>query len=204
MKKLIPLAPALLLLWALSSCTSYNYYQAAINKTNMSGYHTFAWMPHAKSSNRSMGSMADMKIKEAATTALVAKGLQINQQHPDLIINYTRVVGTGTYTTYYTPYYGGYWGWGWGWGWYRPWYYWGSPFAYPGAVTYADKSHYREGTLIIDLIDPRTRKIVWRGFGVGEVHHDPQKDVEDLPRVVDGILSQLQVIPYAQPRMRQS
>ena len=54
--------------------------------------------------------------------------------------------------------------------------------------------------MIIDLIDPHTRKIVWRGFGVGEVHHDPEKDIEDLPKVVDGILDQLQVAPVSMRR----
>src|ERR1700757_2327637 len=106
MKKLIYLASAVFVLSGLSACTSYNYYQAGINKTNMSGYHTFAWMPPAKrGDNKTLGDAADMRIKEAATNALVAKGLQINQQHPDLIVNYRRFVGTGSYTTYYTPYY---------------------------------------------------------------------------------------------------
>src|SRR6202012_5876609 len=118
MKKLIPLAAALFLLCGLSACTSYNYYQAAINKTNMSGYHSFAWMPPSRSAGRNTADMADMKVKEATVAALQAKGLQVNQQHPDLIVNYTRVVGTGSYTTYYSPYYGGWGGWGlcWGWG----------------------------------------------------------------------------------------
>jgi len=202
MKKLFYLALAVFLLSGFSACTSYNYYQAGINKTNMSGYHTFAWMPQAKSGNQTLGDAADMRVKESTTNALVAKGLQINQQHPDLIVNYTRIVGTGSYTTYYSPYYGGYgaWGFGWGWGWYRPWYAYGAPFGYYGNITYADKGHYKEGTLIIDLIDPHTRKIVWRGFGVGEVHHNPEKDVEDLPKVVDGVLAQLQLAPGSAKR----
>jgi hypothetical protein len=201
MKKLVFLAATVLLLSGLSACTSYNYYQAAINKTNMSGYHTFAWMPNAKSGNKTLGDAADMRVKEATTNALVAKGLQINQQHPDLVVNYTRIVGKGSYTTYYSPYASPYFGWGYGWGWYRPWYAWGGPFSYYGNVTYAEQGHYKEGTLIIDLIDPHTRKIVWRGFGVGEVHRNPEKDVEDLPKVVDGIFDQLQLAP---PSMRRS
>ena len=175
----------------------------------MSGYHSFAWMPQANKDDKKMaGSVADAKIKDAATTELVAKGLQLSQKNPDLIVNYTAVVGRGTRTNYYSPYYGGYPGWGWGfgggwggygWGWggyYRPYYnYYGAPFAYYGGITYAEKEHYREGTLIIDLIDTHTRKIVWRGFGVGEVHKDPQKDIDDLPKVVNGILNQLQIMP---------
>ena len=45
MKRIINLALIVLLLSGLSACTSYNYYIAAINKSNLSSYHTFAWMP---------------------------------------------------------------------------------------------------------------------------------------------------------------
>ncbi|HEY8784083.1 MAG TPA: DUF4136 domain-containing protein [Mucilaginibacter sp.] len=207
MKRSIYLAAIVLILSGLSACTTYNYYTAAINKTNLSNYHTFAWMPQTKDDNKKMTSdLADTKIKDGATNALVAKGFRLDQQNPDLVVNYTRIVGRGTRTNYYSPYYDGFYpgwglgwglgfGWGWGWGYYRPYYYYGAPFAYYGGLTYAEKEHYKEGTLIIDLIDTHTRKIVWRGFGVGEVHHDPQKDIDDLPKVVNGILDQLQLTP---------
>jgi len=178
----------------------------------MGGYHTFAWMPPSKTiENNNMGQMADAKIKDAATSALVAKGLQLNQQHPDLLISYTSIVGRGARTNYYTPYYSGFYpgwgfgfGYGWGYGWYRPYYAFGGPFAYYGGLTYAEKEHYKEGTLIIDIIDTRTRKIVWRGFGVGEVHHNRQKDIDDLPKVVNGILDQLHLTSPPPAGMRQS
>jgi hypothetical protein len=204
MKRSICAAFIVFTLMGLSACTSYDYYTAAINKTNLSNYHTFAWMPPAqKGNNKMMGDVADAKIKDAATAALAAKGLRLNQHNPDLVVTYTSIVGRGSRTNYYSsyPYYGGlYPGWGfgfgWGWGWYRPYYYaYGAPFAYYGGLTYAEKEHFKEGTLIIDLIDTRTRRIVWRGFGVGEVHHNPQKDVDDLPKVVSGVLDQLQVTP---------
>ena len=202
MKKSIYLPLIVLILSGLSACTSYNYYTAAINKSNLSRYHTFAWMPPGD--KRVKNETADAKIKDAATSALVTKGFTLSQHNPDLVVNYTTVVGTGSRTTYYSPYDGFYPGWGlgfgwgsrWGWGWgYRPYYYaYGAPFAYSGAV-YAEKDHYKEGTLIIDLVDSHTHKIVWRGFGVGEVHNNPQKNIEDLPKVVSGVLDQLQVTP---------
>ena len=212
MKKLIYVAFAVLLTCGFSACTSYNYYKAAINKTNMSGYHTFAWMPPSKTGSK-VGDMADIKIKDAATTALVAKGLQVSQRNPDLIVNYNRIVGTGSYTTYHSPYYGGFypafgyagWGYGWGWGYgYRPYYAFGGPFDYYGGLTYAERGHYKEGTVIVDLIDARTRRIVWRGFGVGEVHHNQQKDIDDLPKVVNGILDQLNTQPPRPVNTRES
>jgi hypothetical protein len=208
MKKSTYLALMVLMLSGLSACTSYNYYTAAINKTNLSSYHTFAWMPPANTGDKKMSNdVADAKIKDATTNALVAKGLRLSQRNPDLVVSYSTIVGRGTRTNYYSPgYYGGGWGgfgwggwggfgWGGGWG-YRPYYYaYGAPFDYYGGLTYAEKEHYKEGTLIIDLIDTHTRKIVWRGFGVGEVHKNPQKTIDDLPKVVDGVLAQLQVTP---------
>ena len=187
----------------LSACSSYNYYTAAINKTNLSNYHTFAWMPPAGSSNnKQANNMADVKIKDAATAALVSKGLRLSQTQPDLVVSYSRQVGIGTKTYYYSNYYNGgfYPGWGlgfgYGFGWgYRPYYYaYGAPFSYYGG-SYAEKGHYKEGTIIIDLIDTHTRRIVWRGFGVGEVHKDQQKNIEELPKVVNGVLEQLQLMP---------
>jgi len=196
----------------LSACTSYDYYTAGLNRTNLSEYRTFAWMPPARNRNTSAnGSMvADAKIKDAATAALQAKGLTLDQRNPDIIVSYSSVVGRGTRTYYYPEYFGGYpgyypgfgfglgwggWG-GWG-GWYRPYYYYGAPFVYGGVGVSTE--NYKEGTLIIDLIDRHTRQIVWRGFGVGEVHHNPQKNLDDLPEIVNGILDQLSLAPSSAP-----
>jgi len=210
MKKLIYLSLMIFTLAGLSACNSYNYYTAGLNRTNMSGYHSFAWMPANHDPNRKVknNDEADAKIKDAATNALQAKGLTLQTHRPDLIVVYTATVGRGTRTDYYSAYpgfYGGWgwgagWGWGsrWGWGgWARPGYYaWGDPFLYYGGLTYAEQETYKEGTLIIDLIDTRTKKVVWRGYGVGEVHHNPQKNIDDIPKVVSGIIDQLNMTPH--------
>jgi hypothetical protein len=192
----------------LSSCSSYNYYTAGLNKTNMSQYRSFAWLPPEGKNKNPASSAADLKIKDATVASLSGKGLRLQTGNPDLLVTYTATVGRGSKTIYSPTYYGtgfypgfypgfglGYGlGWGYGWG-YRPYYYYGlgSPFVYYGGSTATGKEHYKEGTLIIDLIDTRTHKVVWRGFGVGEVHHNQQKDIDDLPKVVDGIISQLQL-----------
>ncbi|MBS1504597.1 MAG: DUF4136 domain-containing protein [Bacteroidetes bacterium] len=199
MKTLIYLVLACAIAATLPGCSSYNYYTAGLNKTNMSGYRSFAWLPPAGKSRQA--SQADLRIKDAAVASLTAKGLRMDQGNPDLLVTYTATVGRGVKDVYYPTYYGSggfYPGWGfgfgWGWGgWYRPYYYWGGPFTYYGGMTAVDKEHYKEGTIIIDLIDTRTKRVVWRGFGVGEVHKNPQKNIEDLPKVVDGIIDQLNV-----------
>lgn len=199
MKTLIYLALGLFVVSGLSACSSYNYYTAGLNKTNMSGYRSFALMPQGKTTNTPPA--ADLKIKDAAVASLSMKGLRLQNNNPDLLVTYTASVGRGSKTVYYPTYYGsGFYpglglgfGWGGGWGWgYRPYYGIGGP-AFYGGYTAVDKEHYKEGTIVIDLIDTRTKRVVWRGFGVGEVHRNPQKNIDDLPKVVDGIISQLQV-----------
>jgi hypothetical protein len=199
MKTSIYLVLGFLLISGLSACSSYNYYTAGLNKTNMSQYHSFAWMPpEGKGDNKpTANAIADLKIKDAAVASLTTKGLRMQKNNPDLLVTYTAKVGLGSKTVYYPTYYdaGFYPGFGLGWGWgYRPYYYgFGYPFAYYGGLTAVDKEHYKEGTIIIDLIDTHTKKVVWRGYGVGEVHHNVQKNIDDLPKVVEGIINQLQL-----------
>jgi len=199
MKTLLSLLLVTFLVAGLSSCRSYDYYTAGLNKTNMSQYRSFAWMAPKSNNKSALSGVADARVKDAAVASLSSKGLRLNQNNPDLLVTYSAMVGKGAKTVYAPTYYGtgaGFYpslGFGWGWGWYRP--YWGSSFTYYGGETAVGKEHFNEGTVIIDLIDSRTHKIVWRGFGVGEAHKNQQKDIDDLPKVVGGIIDQLQLAP---------
>jgi hypothetical protein len=205
MKTLLNLLFGFLFIAGISSCRSYNYYTAGLNKTNMSQYRSFAWLPPQAGKKSDMSAIADTKVKSAAIASLSAKGLRLNDNHPDLLVTYTAMVGQGSKTVMTPTYYGGGgfypyagfgWGYGYGWGgWYNPYYAFGGPYTYYGGYTATGREHYKEGTVIIDLIDSRTHKIVWRGFGVGEAHKNQQKDIDDLPKVVDGIIDQLSLAP---------
>ncbi|MBK0380490.1 DUF4136 domain-containing protein [Mucilaginibacter segetis] len=191
MRKYVYLMLTVMFVSILSACSSYNYYTAAANKTNLSNYHTFALAPVREKRGkhwRPLDEIGNGRIQEAAKQALIDKGLVMQANNPDLLVSYTTVTGRGTKMEYYSPYYGA---WGYGYGWYRPYYY---GFGWPGSYGYAQKVHYKEGTIIIDLIDTRTNDIVWRGYGVGELHN-PKRTMNDVPKVVDGIIKQLQLTP---------
>lgn len=206
MKKYIYLTLTVAFVSLLSACSSYNYYTAAQNKTNLSSYKTFAWAAQQTNPNkqwRPLNEIGNGKVQEATRQALVGKGLTLENQNPDLLVRYLTVTGRGTKTEFYSPYYYGggfYGGFGYGGGWGRPWGYggwgWGGPWGYGGwgGPTYAQKVHYKEGTIIIDLIDSKTQQIVWRGYGVGELHN-PKQTMRDIPKVVEGIIKQLELAP---------
>ncbi|RFZ85936.1 DUF4136 domain-containing protein [Mucilaginibacter terrenus] len=196
MRKYIHLMLAVAFVSLLSACSSYNYYTAAANKTNLTQYRTFAWAPLQKNPNkqwRPLDEIGNGKLQQATKEALTQKGLSYNNQSPDLLVAYATVTGRGTKTEFYSPYAYGGWGYpyGFGYGFYRPWAY-GYGFGYGPyyGPTFAQRVHYKEGTVIIDLIDPKTNTVVWRGYGVGELHN-PKQTMNDLPKVVNGIIKQL-------------
>ena len=198
MKKYIYLMLAVTFVSVLSACSSYNYYTAAANKTNLSGYRTFAWAPMKRDSGKQWRPLTEIgngKLQESAKTALLQKGLTINEQNPDLLVGYATVTGRGTKINYYyTPMYGGYYG-GFGYGWYRPFGYGYYGYGFPNyGGAYARRVPYKEGTIIIDLIDPKTNTLVWRGYGVGELHN-PKTTLREIPKVVEGIIKQLDLNP---------
>ena len=47
---------------------------------------------------------------------------------------------------------------------------------------------YEEGTVIIDVIDPATHRLLWRGEGRAVTSDDPNKYIEDLRKAVRAIV----------------
>src|SRR5690348_17097824 len=121
MKTLLNLLLATLFVAGISSCRSYDYYTAGLNKTNMSQYRSFAWVAPQTNKSSPLSAVANQKVRDAAVASLSSKGLQLSQNNPDLLVTYTATVGQGAKTVYAPTYYGtgiypG-WGYGWGFGW---------------------------------------------------------------------------------------
>jgi hypothetical protein len=49
-------------------------------------------------------------------------------------------------------------------------------------------SHSVQGRVIIDVVNPKTRELVWRGHGVSDVSDDPHTYAENLARTVRAIV----------------
>lgn len=62
---------------------------------------------------------------------------------------------------------------------------------------YVDVTQYTEGTVIVDVIDPATKELLWRGQGVSAVSSDPAKYTSELDKTVMSILNKF---PQASPR----
>lgn len=179
----------------LSSCSTYDYYAVSNKPVNTTKYHTYAWIPESQSKASSTydNDIATDRIVDAASNELNKRGLSLNNKNPDLLIKYTAVVNkeTKTYSepVYYnapprlSPRIGYYRG--------RAVYYYTYVNPLPVYVgSRARKMQIKEGSIMIDIIERKTSKLIWRGWAEGEVDN-PQKAIEDIPAVIANIFKKL-------------
>lgn len=63
-------------------------------------------------------------------------------------------------------------------------------YRYPDSMN-VDTYSYRTGSLILDVIDPEAKEVVWQGhvYGFMDVHTDPEKQEKRLEKAVSMLLS---------------
>jgi hypothetical protein len=143
-------------------------------------YHTYALMPLAQEVPLSPSS--ESALRESLLAGLAKRGIREVEQEPDLHI--VRHVSTQEkLAVYQSP------GWAYGGLPYR----YGRYGAWAGApMGYSDVSQYTEGTLVLDFVDAKTQKLVFRGVGTGTVGN-PQSNAERIREAVGKILEALPV-----------
>lgn len=152
----------------LSSCSSVQTTADWDPSANFRAYETFNFSESFDEIK--VGDLDKRRIKNAIKVEMEKRGYQASNQ-PDLLINgymtaVEKTVVTNTHYGGYGPYY-----YGWG-GWYGT----------------TDVSKYREGTLIISLIDVKEKQLIWEGRAEGI---DPPSGGKKRAKAIDDIMQQL-------------
>jgi hypothetical protein len=119
------------------------------SQVDFSSYTSFALFERPVKERRGpqMSDLVDGRIAASVAADLSSKGLASKApSNADILVTFYTAVSRRVVVN------------GGGWYGYR-WRYWGS------GMTYVNS--YPEGTLVIDIIDRRTRELVWRGVGAG-------------------------------------
>lgn len=169
----------------LSGCSSLSVNYDFNQQTDFSKYKTFNWLPFPK----------DMKVDElnrarfvtAVEDNLAAKGINQNTSNPDFVIathfgkeNKVDITNWG-YTYAPSGYYRGY-------GYRHPGNYgYAGSYASTGGVSVYE---YEQGTLILDVVDNKTKKLIWRATAKAIVSpaSTPEKQTEKIKNAVHEIL----------------
>lgn len=143
------------------SCSSTKYIVDRDTQQSFSGYSTYAWFELASPPDKAKppteaNTIVNGRIHRAIDRELATKGMKKGKvEDADFLVTYSLVLQSRM-VMYSTGWYGpmGGWGWGgWGWGWGGGW---------TGSTSRLET--YTDGTIVVDVLDVGTRKLVWRGI----------------------------------------
>ena len=176
----------------ISGCTPLSLSTDYDNSIDFSTFKTYRWHAennHNAASLKYLDNIMDRRIRATIEQQLQGEGFIQKINDPvDFFVNYSVVVENRTDIHTYNNYNGMYPGYG-----YR------SGYGYYGrgmGVTYStgtetQVTHYQQGTLVIDIIDPKTDQLVWRGAADGRLPKgtDREKSNKLVQKYVAKILS---------------
>lgn len=146
---------------ALVACSTVQVSTDYDQSADFSALKTFGWLPDSAKVEQDSAylnnRLMDMRITKAVSQQLIEQGFLFSST-PDFYVNYSITSEQKTDIRTYDNYagYGPGWGWGPGYG-YRG--------MSQGAYTETYVDEYQQGSLIIDVIDPKNLELIWRGIG---------------------------------------
>jgi hypothetical protein len=130
-------------------------------------YKTFSW-EHVKTQNPLLVD----RIKNVVNSTLGARGLNPVESGGDIsVVAVEMTQNQQTLNTFYD-------GFGGGWGWRR---FGGGGFSEATTTT----ETYKVGTLVIDLFDSKTKKLLWRGTSSDTLSNNSDKNIKNLDKGVE-------------------
>lgn len=137
---------------------------------NFSQYKTFSL--NYLVTNRNVSELNEERIWNSLRTEMIKKGYREENRNPDLLVSAISVVKNRKAVSANSN--------GWGYG---PGRYWGV-----GSTTF-QTSNYKEGNLVISVVDIRRDRLVWEGTGNAEFHKQPKNPDQAISNTVNKILS---------------
>jgi hypothetical protein len=168
---------------------------------SLAGLHTFSVLAAPERSNSAPvlsandpmldNSITNQSLRNDLVQGFEAKGYTLSASNPDFEVAYYAGTKEKMDTTYWNPgphYRYGFRGYGfrsnrYAWAW--PWYASGPSWPYGPNMQVQE---YTQGCVIVDVIDPKTQELLWRGQGVATVSADPATYSKDLAQSVSAVL----------------
>jgi hypothetical protein len=159
---------ALFFVITLSSCSSVHVNADYDSKASFSNYKTYAYLKSGID-KAEISDLDKKRILNAIDEVLPAKGITKSENPALLISIFTKEKERVDVSQNF----------GWGWGW-NP--YWG--------VGYSNVTTTPVGSLFIDIIDAKTKELIWQGEGSGYLTKNTEKKEARIKEFVSKILEQ--------------
>ncbi|TGE21565.1 DUF4136 domain-containing protein [Hymenobacter aquaticus] len=169
-------AVGLSLLLGASSCASSHVGVSSDfdHSVNFRAYKTWGWYPQQMTDTeggpaKGYESFFDKRMRTAVEAEMGRKGLTQVDKNPDIYVAYSAKVEDKQRVNYpYSPY-------GFGYGYY----------GYGRGMNTV--SQYKEGTVIIDIVDAKRKELAWRGMGEAQIDNRTISEPE-VYRIVGSVL----------------
>ena len=179
----------ILLLGLATGCTSLQVQTDYDPEVDFAGFGSYAWLerPPATDGDPRVDDnpLLHRRIHTAIDAGLQSAGYtRAEHAEADFLISYYVTIDKMTSVTYINNY------WGYGPGWGSRYYYHARPGFYP-VYSQPATFEYEQGTLILDIIQPEGRRLVWRGSASRELDYSatPEARQERLNNTVNAILA---------------
>ena len=137
-----------------------------------------------------MNDLDRRRIEEAFGNEFSKRGITfVDQSEADAAISLFIVVDQKTSTTAYTDHYGGMGGMGYGYGRGYPGWGWGGGMS----TTRYQENDYLVGTLVVDVFDTETKKLVWQGVSSGTINEKTKNREARIQKTARAIMDKYPV-----------
>jgi len=188
MKKLIILFSAIILVF--SSCESMKVVSDYDKNVNFSKYKTYNVLQWDKEESARINEFDQKRIINALHEQMQARGYKRVDSGSDISVNPFLILDAKEQTTAYTNHYnmGGY-------GYYGGFGYYGFGPGYTMGTTTFHTEQYTVGTLIIDVLDNKTKRLIWQGIGKGTIKESRQDRDKNIPKAIAKIMEPYPIEP---------
>lgn len=146
------------------------------HNADFSRYKTYSWVK-VGNNEQQVNQLVEQRIMAAIEETLAKKGLHRVDSGGDLLVDYQVAVKNQVQLNTYNTGGGPGWGWGPGWG-----------YGYgAGGISTTTTSTIPVGTLVIDLMDPAAKQLVFRGTATDTLSDKPEKNTKKIQKAVTKI-----------------
>ena len=187
MKSVLKLIGGLIATTLIASCASSVKIQSDYDPSvDFSKFKTYGYYNPMGIENPDYSSLLGQMFRDAIDAQMLPRGY-VKSDNPDLLLNVSaRLQDKTRVTTMSDPMYGGYYGYRGGL--YDPW----GGYGY-GTTTHV--SQYTEGTVNVDMVDVKQKRMVWEGVAIGRVN-EKESNPELRQDIMDGVAAMFENYPF--------
>ena len=189
MGRLLRVIPAMMIIALMAACASSTNIQSDYDRSvDFSQYKTYGYYSPMGIENPNYSSLLAQMFRDAIDAQMLTRGY-VKSNNPDLLFNVSaRMEDKTRVTTMSNPgMYGGGGYYGYRGGMYDPW----GGYGY-GTTT--NVSQYTEGTINVDMVDPKMKRMLWEGVAIGKVQDKKNDNLRE--DIMTGIAEMFEGYPF--------